>query len=342
MDSARFDALTRTLSENTTRRGLTRLLGSLALGGLLHPNAIDAMKRGNRKKGDNDKKGGKAKANKAKTNEKKGKVGTERASATSPPKFNPPKQSYLALGDSLAFGFQFPIFNQYFPNVPPDLFAHGYVNEFSRRLQPIRPDIKTINYGCPEETTDSFIGGGCPYTTTRGFELHDSYSGSQLDAAITFLRAHHGQVSPITFNLGANDLNLGANDLNALQVLCENDVACYKNQGPIVLERIRENLDEILGALRAAAPDSEILTFTQYNIDPRFMPLSDAFNAVVVSTAATHRVRVADVFAAFKPAPICDLTLVCAAISDVHPSDAGYKLIAEQLWQASAYDKLDH
>ena len=111
MDSTRFDALTRTLSETTTRRSLIRLLGSLALGGLLRPNAIDAMKRGNRKKVDNDKKGGKAKANKVKTNGKKGNVGKERASATSSLKFNPPKQSYLALGDSLAFGFQFDIFN---------------------------------------------------------------------------------------------------------------------------------------------------------------------------------------------------------------------------------------
>ena len=32
-----------------------------------------------------------------------------------PPRFNPPKEFYLALGDSLAFGFQFDIFNQHFP-----------------------------------------------------------------------------------------------------------------------------------------------------------------------------------------------------------------------------------
>jgi lysophospholipase L1-like esterase len=324
METARFDALARALGQDTTRRGITRLLGGLALNGLLHPLANAAKKRGN------DKKRGKG-------NGKQGNDGTVRASATKPPKFNPPKKSYLALGDSLAFGFQFDIFNQHFPSVPPELFVHGYVDEFGHMLQPIRPDSQTINYGCPGETTDSFIRGGCFYTA-RGFELHDRYSGSQLDAAIAFLRSHRGQVSPITFNLGINDLN-------ALSDLCGDDVSCYEREGPLVLDQIAGNLDEILGAVRAAAPNSEIMTFTNYNVDPRFLELIDAFNAVVKTTAAAHGVRVADVFAAFngppQPETICRLTFVCTS-GDVHPSDAGYQVIADQLWQVSAYEKLEH
>ena len=56
MDSARFDALTRSLSDGMTRRHLTRLLGGLTLG-LLHPIALEAKndsdpkKRGDRKDG---------------------------------------------------------------------------------------------------------------------------------------------------------------------------------------------------------------------------------------------------------------------------------------------------
>jgi hypothetical protein len=103
--------------------------------------------------------------------------------AGSPPKFNPPKKYYLALGDSLAFGFQFDIFNQHFPVVPPDLFVHGYVDDFSQMLERIRPQIHTVNYSCVGETTDTFIEGGCLYTA-QGFQLHNAYSGSQLDAAI--------------------------------------------------------------------------------------------------------------------------------------------------------------
>jgi len=257
-----------------------------------------------------------------------------------PPRFNPPKQYYLALGDSLAFGFQFSIFNQHYPSVPPNLFVHGYVDDFSQMLQPIRPNIQTINYGCVGETTDTFIHGGCLYTT-QGFQLHNSYAGAQLDAAITFLRAHRGQVSPITFNLGGNDLN-------ALTTLCGSDLSCYQLQGPLVLAQIAANINQILGALRAAAPNSEIITFTNYSvaflIDPRFLELTDAFNVVVKTTAAAHRVWVADVFTAFngprQPGTICSLTLICTS-GDSHPSDAGYQVIAEQLWQVSEYDKIE-
>ena len=155
------------------------------------------------------------------------------------------------------------------------------------------------------------------------------------------MRAHRGQVSPITFNLGGNDLN-------ALTTLCGSDLSCYQLQGPLVLAQIAANINQILGALRAAAPNSEIITFTNYSvaflIDPRFLELTDAFNVVVKTTAAAHRVWVADVFTAFngprQPGTICSLTLICTS-GDSHPSDAGYQVIAEQLWQVSEYDKIE-
>jgi len=258
--------------------------------------------------------------------------------ADSPAQFNPPKKYYLALGDSLAFGFQWRIFNQHFPSVPPELFANGYVDSLAHMLGQVRPDIQTVNFGCVGETTNTFIRGGRLYTA-QGFQLHDGYSGSQLDAAVTFLRAHAGNVSPITFNLGTNDLN-------SLVAVCGADLSCYQLEGPRVLSEIETNLDRILGTLRAAAPNAEIITFTSYNvaflIDSQFLELTNAFNAVVEGTARSHRVRVADVFAAFNDPPqpdtICNLTLICTQ-QDSHPSDAGYRVIAEQLWDASGYDR---
>src|SRR5262249_41897547 len=95
---------------------------------------------------------------------------------------------------------------------------------------------------------------------------------------------------------------------------------------------IETNLDRILGTLRAAAPNAEIITFTSYNVDPQSLELTKAFKAVVEGTARSHRVRVADVFAAFnvppQPDTICNLTLICTQ-QDSHPSDAGYHVIAE-------------
>lgn len=255
-------------------------------------------------------------------------------------RFNPPKRYYLALGDSLAFGFQFDKFNANFPSEPASLFSTGYADVFAGMLREIRPELTTVNYGCTGETSSTFIQGGCLYTAA-GFPLHDSYDGSQLSAALEFLHAHRGRVSPIT-------INLGTNDLNALTALCGDDVACYYANGPAVLDHIATNLNYILSELRAAAPDTEIITFTTYDVaslfDPRLLPLTEAFNAVVASTAAASSARVADVFGAFnggpQPATLCSLTFVCTALQDSHPTDLGYQVIAQQLWAASDYERL--
>jgi lysophospholipase L1-like esterase len=254
-----------------------------------------------------------------------------------PPTFNPPQHYYLALGDSLAFGYQAATFNQNFPAEPPTAFSTGYVDDFARMLQDVRPHLQSINFGCTGETTVTFIQGDCIYTAL-GFRLHNSYVGSQLLAALAFLHQHPGQVSPIT-------LNLGGDDLNALGTQCGSDVSCYEQQAPIVLAQIASNLNQILDMLRQAAPGSEIITMTSYSVsflvDPRFLQLAEAFNEVITTTAAAHRVRVADVFTPFnegpQPATICRLTLVCTSLQDGHPSDAGYQVIAQQLWAASGY-----
>ena len=255
-------------------------------------------------------------------------------------RFNPPKQYYLALGDSLAFGFQFDKFNANLPSVPAALFSTGYVDYFGGMLREIRPAIRTVNYGCPVETTVTFIHGGCMYTAL-GFPLHDPYDGSQLSAALAFLSAHRGRVSPIT-------VNLGTNDLNGLRVLCGDDVACYFENGPAVLNDIATNLHHILSQLRAAAPDAEIITFTNYDVaflfDARLLQLTQALNSAVISTAAQSSVRVADVFGAFndapQPATLCALTFICSPLQDSHPSDLGYEVIAREIWAASDYERL--
>ena len=255
-------------------------------------------------------------------------------------RFNPPKQYYLALGDSLAFGFQFVKFNANFPSEPPSIFSTGYVDALAGMLQEIRPGITTVNYGCTGETSFTFVQGGCLYTSA-GFPLHDSYDGSQLSAALAFLHAHRGQVSPIT-------INVGTNDLNGLRALCGSDVSCYFANGPAVLDNIATNLGYILSQLRAAAPDAEIITFTNYDVssllDPRLLQLTEAFNSVVISTAAASSARVADVFGAFnsgpQPATLCALTFVCTPLQDSHPTDLGYEVIAQRMWTASDYDRL--
>lgn len=100
------------------------------------------------------------------------------------------KPYYLALGDSLAFGFQ--------PNLDWD---QGYAYQWWTELQ-THGSRHYANYGCSGETTHEFISGGCPFIKLQ----HSYYSGSQLDAALSFIHDHAGQVGPVSLDIGADDM----------------------------------------------------------------------------------------------------------------------------------------
>jgi hypothetical protein len=137
------------------------------------------------------------------------------------PQFNPPKSYYLALGDSFTYGFQL---RKVLAGLPPSAFDTGYVDIFAARLRAIRPDLTAVNYGCPGESTATFITGPCPWTAA-GRALHDDFQGSQLDAAVAFLGAHPGHVSPIT-------LQLFGNDMLELIRFCGGDFGCIQREAP--------------------------------------------------------------------------------------------------------------
>jgi lysophospholipase L1-like esterase len=98
----------------------------------------------------------------------------------------PPATYYLALGDSLSQGVQ------------PDAAGvseptqDGYANQLYATLHRSQPGLRLVKLGCPGETTGTMIHGGiCRYQ-----------GGSQLAAAVSFLRAHRGHVSLITLTSG--------------------------------------------------------------------------------------------------------------------------------------------
>ena len=115
--------------------------------------------------------------------------------------------TYLALGDSLAFGYSQAKFNSLYPEENPAAYDTGYVDDFAKVLKLFQPGLQVVNDGCPGETTDSLIKGPCEYQLA--FALHHPYSGgpdsSQLSDALAYLGAHPGSVSPITLDIGAND-----------------------------------------------------------------------------------------------------------------------------------------
>src|SRR5690349_12702260 len=67
-----------------------------------------------------------------------------------------PYDYYLALGDSLAAGYQ--------PNAAPTfLSGKGYADDIAADLKSHHPATTYVNLACPGETTGSMIHGGCPY-----------------------------------------------------------------------------------------------------------------------------------------------------------------------------------
>ena len=172
--------------------------------------------------------------------------GTATSGTSQRPVYQPPQSYYLALGDSMTYGFQ--------PNKPntarPSAFDTGYVDVFAANLRKLSPKIKVVNYGCPGESTKTFVHGGC---SGRGDVkgLHDAFKGAQLEAALAFLRAHRGQVSPITVTLWGNDVPLPLSQ-NA-------------KRAPSAIASFGSRLTSILKQLRATAPTSEIIVTGAWN-----------------------------------------------------------------------------
>jgi lysophospholipase L1-like esterase len=226
-----------------------------------------------------------------------------------------PKQHYLALGDSLAYGLQ--------PNcltTPP--CTHGYVNDLFQTLQ--NEGTKDVtNYGCPGETSSTFINGGCPYAPQG--------APAQLAAAVAFLQQNAGKVSPVTLDIGANDI---LPDLST----CAVDVNKF-NADLTTLDTnlTRTILPAVQGALSVNGRVTGDIVMMNY-YDPFQNPCPNTVS--FVQTLNQHLATdvkgfgiIVDVFTAFggpgvPNTSLCAYTWMCAATPDIHPTSNGYQVIA--------------
>jgi lysophospholipase L1-like esterase len=145
----------------------------------------------------------------------------------------PTTTTYLALGDSITFGYTQEKFNINYPNESPSYFEEGFDNFFNKSLaksEEVGKGITIVNDGCPGETSNTLIGeneaiGGkkstepsgsnglgdyhpCPYHFEDGFPLHNSLGSlSQLEGALSILKEGHPahEVKAITLGIGSND-----------------------------------------------------------------------------------------------------------------------------------------
>lgn len=229
---------------------------------------------------------------------------------------------HLALGDSLAYGFQSFKFGQ-----PPSAFQTGYADLLADRVEHGQRSPELVNYGCVGESTGTFVNGTCPWTAA-GLPLHDTYSGPQLDAAIEFLRSHRGRVDVIT-------LSLWGNDANAFVASCNGNVQCIIDGAPAAIAQLAGNLESILQRLRTAAPDAQMVVIGAYDVNVGAFqltgPIFRALNQAIADAARRTHAEFVDpmpIFDADNGAALCTYTLLCRD-GDAHPSDVGYAVLAD-------------
>ncbi len=254
-----------------------------------------------------------------------GSLGLLNTTAEAAPKSPPPGAAkatgwYVALGDSVAAGYQ--------PNTGDDKTG-GYVGPVLTAERVKLPKTKLRNFACSGETSTTLVSGGrCSYV-----------KGSQLNQALAFLHAHKNTTRLVTLTIGANDVTpcLTAEDRNA----------CVQDR----LTTLGGNLHLTLAKIHAAAPKAGIVVTNYYNpylalyfVDPALAQITTGLQAALNGTIAAVTApygTTADVATAFQSTDttivngvptnvgvICQLTWMCE-LNNIHPKDAGYALIGQ-------------
>lgn len=246
--------------------------------------------------------------------------------------------TYLALGDSVAFGYVPP------QAVPPPNYrsAHSFVGYPEDVAQALR--TRVWNASCPGETTASMLvagaqSNGCenslgsPIGYRTQFPLHVQYQGTQMQYALKYLAVHrHTQL--VTIDIGANDV-----------FLCQATTTdgCTAELGT-VLGEIQTNLTAIYTQIRDVAHYHGLLVaLTYYSIsysDPAEVAGTEALDSVIASVTEKFGGKVADGFTAFEVPSAAFGGSPCAAglliklpdgTCNIHPSPAGHLLLAKAI-----------
>jgi lysophospholipase L1-like esterase len=251
---------------------------------------------------------------------------------------NATNYTYLALGDSIAFGYD--------PTVtaPTPAKYTGYPEVVAAALNLSQPG-KEVNAACPGQTSGSFLMGGND-NGCQGFKdtigLHTTYPGTQASFAVSQLLSNK-HISLVTLQIGGNDLIL-------LQLSCATPpssfVACVTAGLQGTLQNYGANLTQILTELRVQAGYTGELVLVKYyvpNNDPLFILAIGALNQVMMDVGSHFGVTFADAFTSFQvasalfqgdPCAAGLLVRLSATTCDVHPSVAGRNLLAATVLQA--------
>jgi hypothetical protein len=262
---------------------------------------------------------------------------------TAPTPPTPPTavEYYLDLGGSASVGFQ-PTGAR--PEGQPT--DTGYANDLLNIERTRWRDLQLVQFGCPGETTWSFLNGG---------DRCRPAGQTQLSEAVAFLRTHPDTV--------LMTIDLGFNDIDHCMAFHTVDEACLTAR----LDLIDQQLPAILARLRAAAGPSvrfvgvghydpylgaylhggPAVDFAQDSV-AAIARLDDTLHAIYAA-AGVPMANVGQAFEMTHSEPVdlagvgdvprnvertCVLTWMCTSApprAKEHPNNAGYEVIAQAL-----------
>lgn len=257
-----------------------------------------------------------------------------------------PGSTYLALGDSVTFGYMESTV------VPAPRYRDaasflGYPEHLARELR-----IRVVNAACSGETSASLINSraqsnGCENSLgsrvgyrTR-YPLHVRYRGSQLRFAVRYL-LRHPDVRLVSLMIGANDV-----------FLCQKttkDGCLAPAEERAVFAKISGNVHRILTAIRRQAHyRGQLVIVNYYSLNyasALFSGVSRGINQAMDRAARPFGVAIADGYGEFQAQALrfgqspCQAGLLTQWMQNgtptcgVHPSYAGQALLAEAVLKA--------
>lgn len=270
----------------------------------------------------------------------------------------------LALGDSLAAGYQ-PTDGTKSPPIDPTTGStdQGYPGSYAADLAGQR-HLHLIDLACPGETTASMVGSPAQRECATTYK-HEFGDTSQIKAAQTFLAQHRGKVALLTFDLGANDIdNCGVSSFN---------LSCYSAGQAEVTKELPAIVATLQATLRHDDPKASFVAMNYYDpyLGLAYSPggvqgtaeaglslvATDTLNSHLQTIFKHNGTLIANVASEFKtgnPLPlvsygghrvpidvddVCRWTWMCplpgsGSSQNIHPNTAGYRTIAAAFTKA--------
>jgi lysophospholipase L1-like esterase len=249
---------------------------------------------------------------------------------------------YLALGDSVTFGFS-PLLDK--SNASNFI---GYPDIVAQRL-----NVEDVNPACSGEATGSFISmtgldNACrPYRAF--FPLHVSYTGTQLAFATNFLQ-NNPRTRLVTFMLDANDFFRVSTGTPGPPPWPP--TGCYT---PVLVTYFAtcavQNIKTIFKAIRDTGYNGLLVVLTYYALDyssaPGLFVTQGLLNKAMLTAGAQFGITVAHGFEAWQVAAapfggdsckagLLIVTNASPLTCDVHPTPKGRDLLAGAVVDAIA------